>query len=100
MSKFVTDIAEVPEAPFYVWARDTFMSGWGQSAGRDTHVLLPCESDDEADVVLDNTRARTDMEGARIVTDVRRLVARLDITVSLFDREDADRWYTPGGFSG
>lgn len=100
MSDFVTDIDNVPAAPFYVRARDTFMSGWGQSPGRDNYVLLPCESMEEACVVRTNAMARTDMEDVRIVSGVQALVERQDVTVSLFDREDAERWYTPGGFNG
>lgn len=99
MSEFVTSAADVPKTPFYVRAKDRFMSGWGKSAGKDNWVLLPCESYEEAQVVLENTRARSEMVDARIVCHIPRLVTRRDVTVSLFNREEADRWYTPGGFS-
>lgn len=99
MSSFVTKISEVPKAPYYVRALDRFMSGWGKSHGKDNWVLLPCESYEEAEVVLANTKARSDMDQARIVCNIPRLVTRRDVTVSLFDREEANRWYTPGGFS-
>ena len=100
MSTFVTKCSEVPKAPFYVRARDTFLSGWGRSEGRPNYVLLPCTSYAEAEIVLANTRARSDMADARIVKHVPRLVTRDDVTVSLFDREDAARWYRKGGFDG
>lgn len=99
MSMFVTEDSEVPKTPFYVVARDTFMSGWGMSKGRDNWVVLPCQSDEEATIVLENARRRTDMVEAHITESLADLLRRPDITVSLFDREDADRWYTPGGFT-
>lgn len=93
---FIT-ISEVPEAPFYVQARDRFLSGWGQSEGKDNWVLLPCKTAMEAAVVQKNAKSRSDMEEVCIV-DNAKLVLRTDITVSLLHRSKSSRWYTPGGF--
>lgn len=97
MSTTVTTTAEIPPAPYYVLSNDTFMSGWGHAEGKTNTVILPCESADEAKIVADNARARSDQKRVRIVTRKPRLQA--GHLYSLMDRHEASRWYEPGYFS-
>jgi hypothetical protein len=61
----------VPRARFYVFAKDTFMSGWGQAVHEEWNgrtnpkaawVLFPCDSVIDAKHALDNVRRRPEME--------------------------------------
>ena len=96
MSELIDSARDIPAAPYYVLAKDTFMSGWGGSQGRPNIVILPCESYEEAEIVLDNAQARSEMKYCRINSTKPRL-QRWN-TYSLFNREEAERWYTRGGF--
>ena len=53
--------AVIPEAPFYVFAIDTFMSGWGDADGMVNAVVLPCKDRDQAEIVANNAQCRSDM---------------------------------------
>jgi len=98
MSKFITSASEIPNAEFYVLAKDTFLSGWGLSKGKANIVILPASSYEEAEIIVENMGKRSDMSYVRINTRKPRLQPHN--TYSLFSREDAERWYTKGGFSG
>jgi hypothetical protein len=101
MSNFISEPEELPDFRFFVVAKDTFMSGWGKSEGRENWVILPCKNHKECQVVCENARNRTDMIHIHIRPKVgMEGMLRRDrqSTFSLFDREDADRWYQPGGF--
>ena len=95
MSEMITSQAELPAAAFYVTARDTFMSGWGKSKGRDNLVILPCETFAEAEGVSDYARSRSDMADVRILWNKPSLSRAKSgyWTYSLFCREEAPAWY-------
>lgn len=97
MGQIITKQSEIPEAPYYVLANDSFMSGWGPAAGKTNTVILPCRSYEEAEVVAANARARSDMRRVRIAYLPPKLSKRN--IYSLMDRETAGRWYTPGAFA-
>jgi hypothetical protein len=96
MSTTVEVRSDIPDAPLYVLANDSFMSGWGMAEGLTNTVVLACESYEEAEVVADNARARSDMRRVRIVGEKPRL--RRGVLYSFMSRDDADRWYRPGSF--
>ena len=56
----VLSLDELPLAPFYVTALDTFMSGWGGTSSKENYVVLPCASEEEAAVVSANAHGRSD----------------------------------------
>lgn len=97
-SPFIRSRREIPDAPFYVLSNDTFMSGWGWAQGRINTVILPAYSLEEAEIIAENARNRSDQQRVRIVGNKPKL--RRDVHYSLLTRENAGRWYEPGGFGG
>lgn len=53
---------------FYVTMTDTFMSGWGMAEGKKNKLVFICESLDEANIVAENARNRTDQSYINICT--------------------------------
>ncbi|MFO7902321.1 MAG: hypothetical protein R6U98_06665 [Pirellulaceae bacterium] len=97
MSNTITERREIPDAPYYVMSNDSFMSGWGPAKGRINTIILPCESLREARIVEWNAGQRTDQQRVRIARNKPRL--RDGVLYSLMDKEEASRWYEPGGFA-
>ena len=95
-SKTVTDRHDIPDAMYYVLSNDTFFSGSDYCRGRTNTVILPCGSRAEAETVAANARNRTDQQRVRIVVHKPRL--RDYVMYSLLTKQDAARWYEPGGF--
>ena len=55
------DHKDIPEAAFgYVCANDVFLSGWGQSDGKNNRLIFPCDTPEDVDAVLENCNARSD----------------------------------------
>jgi hypothetical protein len=93
MSQQITSRSEIPDAPYYVLANDTFMSGWGPAQGKTNTVILPCQSWSEAQYVESYaTFQRTDMQRVRIVVHKPRLNNATHL-YSLMDRNEAASWY-------
>jgi hypothetical protein len=93
----IRSTSEIPEAPFYVVMKDSFMSDWGRAEGRDAVYVALAESRFEAEVVAANARARGDQQRIRINTTKPR--PKAGWMLMLMRREDAERWYQPGGFA-
>ena len=88
--------SEIPLAPFYVCALDTFMSGWGLSDGRNNRVILPCADRDEALAVADIARSRPEMKYVTVKENKPSLDTNLN-TYSLMTRETARAWFPAKG---
>jgi hypothetical protein len=73
------------------------MSGWGMAEGMTNRVVLPCESHDEALIVAQNAENRAEMKRVAICSTKPR--ARRGTLYSVLTRDDAERWFTPGGFA-
>lgn len=67
----------IPEAPYYVTARDRFMSGWGQASGKSNLTVVPCADELEMACVLAYVKSRGDQENVRILTSKPRPRGRL-----------------------
>ena len=87
---------DIPCAPFYVCALDTFMSGWGLSDGRNNRVILPCADRDEALAVADIARSRSEMKYVTVKESKPSLDINLN-TYSLMTRETARAWFPAKG---
>lgn len=58
----VNDADDLPGAALcYVLATDTFMSGWGYARGKTNVLIVPCDTEDDADAVLRRLRGRREM---------------------------------------
>lgn len=87
---------DIPRASFYVCATDSFMSGWGKSRGLNNRVILPCDSLDEAFLVANYARSRSEMKRVTICEAKPRLNHHAN-TYSLMCRESATAWYPAKG---
>lgn len=97
----VLSLDELPLAPFYVTALDSFLSGWGPARGRKNVVILPCASEEEAAVVAANARGRSEMEQVCIHTDKPALPgAGGSRLYSLLTKARSANWYKPGTWGG
>lgn len=91
MSSIIKLPSDIPKAPYYVVAIDTFMSGWGEARDRTNKVVLPCESRRVAEKVLEYAQGRSEMRQAKIITKKPRFTEY--IAWSLLTRETAHAWY-------
>lgn len=57
----------IPKAPYYVTTTDTFMSGWGNAEAKTNKLIIPTSSYEEAEIVADNARQRSDQKNINIV---------------------------------
>ena len=91
MARTVQHRTHIPDAPYYVLSTDTFMSGWGPARGRKNRLILPCESEDEAEDVADYARSRTDTAHVRITRQKPRL--RPGYLWQVMGPTDSSAWY-------
>ena len=94
MSHTVNARKDVPNAPCYVLSNDSFMSGWGEARDKTTTIILPCASYEQAQIVFDNAKARTDQKNVRIVAHKPRF--RSGVLYSLLTIDTSSAWFEPG----
>jgi len=82
---------KIPEAPYYVTATDTFLSGWGPATGKISVVILPCKNYDEAERVERYANSRSDMKRVQICQCKPR--TRSGVLYKVMDRKHARAWY-------
>ena len=92
MSRIITSRSEIPDAPLYVLANDSFMSDWGHAKGKTNTVILPCRDHEEARDVRDYADSRDEMRYVRIACNKPRLKTKTHL-YSLLTRENARAWY-------
>lgn len=97
MGAELTDERLIPEAPYYVVMRDTFLSDWGKAENRDAVFIAPCNSKDEARIVMANARSRGDQDEISLVE--KKPMIHREVRYGLMTKEDSPRWYKEGGFS-
>lgn len=95
MSETITKRNEIPDAPYYVLANDSFMSGWGGARDAINTVVLPCHDREEANAVAQYAESRPEQKRVRIVLHKPRL--RPNVVYSLLTRNNAPRWYPKHG---
>lgn len=57
---------DIPDAPIYVLSNDSFMSYWGESAGKINTCVVPCASLEEANDVIRYIESRSDQKYIRL----------------------------------
>jgi len=87
--------------PYYVSMVDRFLSGWGQASSRKALFIYGARSYDEAMIIADNARARTDQSNVRIHHGKPRVHDPTRYRFEFVDPADKGytRWYKAGGFS-
>jgi hypothetical protein len=73
------------------------MSDWGGAEGRVNTIILPCADRAEAEIVAANARNRDEQRNVRILN--RKPALSSGVVYSLMTKEEASRWYEPGGFT-
>ena len=96
-NRYLKSEGEIPDAPFYVLMRDTFLSGWGQAEARDAFYIAVCHSKEEANAVAGNAKARDDQDKIRIVTEKPHI--HREVRFALMTRETSAKWYEDGAFA-
>ena len=77
---------------YYVTMTDKFMSGWGPAEGKINKLIFVCKDRQQAEVVADNARRRSDQKYINIVTtkpyyNSKRYLAQVKTI------EDYPNWY-------
>jgi hypothetical protein len=85
----------------FVTFTDDFLGRWGRECGKvgrggRSLYILACSSSEEAYRVLANGKHRSEMKRGRITRTLPRF--KPGDHVAIVDREEASRWYEPGGF--
>lgn len=84
---------------WYVSMTDRFMSGWGGAAGRIAKFVVVCDSLEEAEIVADNARRRSEMRYVNVCANCPRYDSRRYQTSFLTKEKHAySPWYVPGSF--
>jgi hypothetical protein len=93
MAITITDQEQIPDAPWYVLSTDTFMSGWGPAKGLVNRLILPCESEAEAEDVAEYARSRTDTKNVEILNQKPYLGWTDPYLWQVMDPDDSSAWY-------
>src|SRR3990167_3704605 len=93
---------KIPEAPYYVVMRDTFMSGWGKAENKHNILVFDADNLEEARIIRDNAKNREDMNFIRIQKHLSGLANDIENNYVQYKgkhNEDAYlKWYEEGAF--
>lgn len=81
----------------YVTMTDTFLSGWGMAENKISKYVIECDTYEEALIVQDNAKARTDMKHVSIAYS-KPNYSKKRHHVSLVTKEEAGNWFIPDYF--
>lgn len=82
---------------FYVKMIDTFLSGWGGAENKVANYVIECETAQEAEIVAENAKNRTDMKKVSIVVSKPTYNLKKH-QVSFVNKETAGNWFKEGFF--
>ena len=80
---------------YYVTMTDKFMSGWGKADGRINKLIFICNDYQEAEIVMDNAKARSEMKYINICINAPRY-DESRYYAQFKTREDSANWYKQG----
>lgn len=82
---------------YFVIAIDKFLSGWGDAEGKENVFLMECDSKEEAHIVRDNAKNRTDMIKVRVVaTKPYQYFNNDSYYVQYMTKKDLPNWFEAG----
>lgn len=84
-------------AKYYVTMTDSFLSGWGMAEGKTNKLVIECNNLQEAEIVANNARARSDMKYVNICTTKPRYSSSA-YYVSWHDKSSYPNWFVPNYF--
>lgn len=82
---------------YYVTMTDSFLSGWGMAKDKINKLVIECDSLQEAEIVADNARRRSDMKYVNICANKPRYSSS-KYHVSWHDKSSYDKWFIPNYF--
>ena len=80
------------ERTYYVSMTDRFMSGWGEARGKINKLVFECQSYEEAVIVRDNARNRTDQIYINICAN-KPYYNKRDYLTQYKTKGDYNSWY-------
>jgi hypothetical protein len=94
----ITNKEYIEHKPYYVSMTDKCLSGWGLAKDKLNKLVIGCDSLEEARIVEDNARNRTDMKNINICTK-KPYYNSGKYLVSYHDKSDYDSWFEKGYFA-
>ena len=92
---------EKKEKKYYVSMTDNFMSGWGQAKGKINKLVIECTSYEQAEIVENNARRRTEMKYINICINFPyHIFNNPNNYAQLKTIEDMPNWFKPNFFTG
>ena len=82
---------------YYVTMTDEFMSGWGKAKGKQNKLVFVCETMEEAKIVEQNARNRSEMRWVNIRSTKPYYNKKYNY-VQFKTKEDYPNWYVKGYF--
>jgi len=89
---------DIPMAPYYVLANDTYFKGLQWNDTRINTIILPCDSEDEAWIVKRNAQDRREQTFIRMTQSKPKLFLRTHRYDAL-TKETSSAWYRPNSFA-
>lgn len=98
---------------YYVTMTDKFLSNWGKAAGKISKIVILCDSREEAEIVFDNGKARSDMKDLALTNKKPSYLRTWTLSgepkgdfmfetgmyhVAIWDKSTVPNWFEPGWF--
>lgn len=81
----------------YVTMTDKFMSGWGKAEGKINKLIFECETLEEAEIVAENARNRSDQKYVNICS-TKPYYNKDRYFAQVKTKKDYPTWYKRGSF--
>ena len=82
---------------YYVTMTDKFLSGWGQAQDKIAKYVNICDSYEEAEIVAENARNRSDQKYVNI-SSTKPYYNNNRYLVMYKTKQDMPKWYTKNAF--
>lgn len=81
----------------YVTMTDKFLSGWGMAAGKINKLIFECDTWEEAQIVEENAKNRSEMKDINIATKKPYYTPK-KYYAQMKDKNEYPNWYEKGYF--
>lgn len=83
---------------YYVSMTDKFLSGWGLADNKTAKYIVECDTYEEAEIVADNARSRSDQKNVNICYN-KPYYNQRHYLVKYQTKEDLPSWFIAGYFA-